>query len=124
MAAGKDGSRIVLGPNQYGKAECRLVKVTRDTERHLIEDLNVTLDIDHTFDRNHILAAQQIGLVVNRGIAVGAEHDLRHSLAIAQMEEEHATQIAAAMDPAHQHNTLARIGRAQRSAVMRAAQIA
>lgn len=37
-----DTSNIVLGANQYGKAEVRLVRVTRDTERHEIIDLNVT----------------------------------------------------------------------------------
>lgn len=33
---------IVLGPNQYGKAEVRVVRVERDTEVHRIKDLNVT----------------------------------------------------------------------------------
>ncbi|BAK35228.1 uricase [Microlunatus phosphovorus NM-1] len=33
---------VSLGANKYGKAECRLVKITRDTARHEIEDLNVT----------------------------------------------------------------------------------
>ena len=45
--------RIVLGPNQYGKAECRLVKVTRDTERHVIEDLNVTSQLRGDFEACH-----------------------------------------------------------------------
>jgi urate oxidase len=35
-------NKIVLGHNQYGKAEVRVVKITRDTDRHEIEDLNVT----------------------------------------------------------------------------------
>jgi len=33
---------IVLGANQYGKAEVRLVRINRDTARHTISDLNVT----------------------------------------------------------------------------------
>jgi urate oxidase len=33
---------FVLGTHQYGKAEVRLVRVTRDTSQHAIEDLNVT----------------------------------------------------------------------------------
>ena len=33
---------IVLGPNQYGKAETRVVRVYRDTARHEIRDLNVS----------------------------------------------------------------------------------
>ena len=45
--------RIVLGPNQYGKAECRLVKVTRDTARHVIEDLNVTSQLRGDFEACH-----------------------------------------------------------------------
>ena len=33
---------IVLGSNQYGKAETRLVRLVRDTARHEITDLNVS----------------------------------------------------------------------------------
>ncbi|GAB3841661.1 factor-independent urate hydroxylase [Nesterenkonia populi] len=35
-------SEIVLGPNQYGKAQVRVVRVNRDTEVHTLQDLNVT----------------------------------------------------------------------------------
>lgn len=45
--------RIVLGRNQYGKAECRLVKITRDTARHQIEDLNVTSQLHGDFEAAH-----------------------------------------------------------------------
>jgi urate oxidase len=49
---------IVLGPNQYGKAECRLVRVTRGTApdqpgRHVIEDLNVTSQLRGDFEACH-----------------------------------------------------------------------
>lgn len=44
---------IVLGPNQYGKAECRLVRVTRDTAVHEIEDLNVTSQLRGDFAACH-----------------------------------------------------------------------
>ena len=54
---------IVLGPNQYGKAECRLVRVTRATDRHEIEDLNVTTQLRGDFaachtegDNTHVIA--------------------------------------------------------------------
>lgn len=50
--AGTSG-RIVLGRNQYGKAECRLVKITRDTARHQIEDLNVTSQLHGDFETAH-----------------------------------------------------------------------
>ena len=45
---------IILGPNQYGKAEVRVVKVTRDTARHEIEDLNVTSQLRGDFAAAHL----------------------------------------------------------------------
>ncbi len=45
---------IVLGENQYGKAEVRLVKITRDTARHQIEDLNVTSQLHGDFTEAHL----------------------------------------------------------------------
>jgi urate oxidase len=45
---------IVLGPNQYGKAEVRVVKVTRNTARHEIEDLNVTSQLRGDFAAAHL----------------------------------------------------------------------
>lgn len=45
---------IVLGANQYGKAECRLVRVTRDTDVHEIEDLNVTSQLRGDFVACHV----------------------------------------------------------------------
>jgi urate oxidase len=47
-------NRIVLGQNQYGKAEVRVVKITRDTERHGIEDLNVTSQLRGDFAAAHL----------------------------------------------------------------------
>lgn len=44
---------IVLGENQYGKAECRLVRITRDTPVHQIEDLNVTSQLRGDFEACH-----------------------------------------------------------------------
>jgi urate oxidase len=44
---------IRLGANQYGKAEVRIVKVTRDTPRHVIEDLNVTSQLRGDFEACH-----------------------------------------------------------------------
>ena len=46
--------KIILGANQYGKAEVRLVKVTRDTARHEIEDLNITSQLRGDFQAAHI----------------------------------------------------------------------
>ena len=49
--AGTDG--IVLGENQYGKAEVRLVKVDRDQPRHRITDLSVTSQLRGDFTVAH-----------------------------------------------------------------------
>lgn len=45
---------IVLGPNQYGKAECRVVRVYRDGARHHIRDLNVSSALRGDFTDAHI----------------------------------------------------------------------
>lgn len=45
---------IVLGDNQYGKAEVRLVKITRDTARHRIEDLSVSSSLHGDFTAAHL----------------------------------------------------------------------
>ena len=45
---------ITLGPNQYGKAENRVVRITRDTDRHEIEDLNVTSQLRGDFAAAHL----------------------------------------------------------------------
>jgi urate oxidase len=44
---------IVLGPNQYGKAETRVVRVYRDTARHQIRDLNVSTLLRGDFAAAH-----------------------------------------------------------------------
>ena len=46
-------ARIVLGPNQYGKAEVRLVRVDRATDRHAIADLNITTQLRGDFTACH-----------------------------------------------------------------------
>lgn len=47
---------IVLGPNQYGKAENRIVRVYRDGPRHEIRDVNVSTAL-----RGDFVAAHQAG---------------------------------------------------------------
>ncbi|MFI6424392.1 factor-independent urate hydroxylase [Promicromonospora sp. NPDC050880] len=44
---------IVLGPNQYGKAEVRLVRVDRDTARHRLTDLTLTAQLRGDFRATH-----------------------------------------------------------------------
>ena len=46
-------SEIVLGANQYGKAETRVVRIVRDTARHEIRDLNVSTALRGDFTAAH-----------------------------------------------------------------------
>ena len=45
---------IVLGANRYGKAETRLVHVTRDGARHGVTDLNVSIALAGDLDATHL----------------------------------------------------------------------
>ena len=45
---------IVLGDNQYGKAEVRLVHVDRSAPRHVLTDLNVTTQLRGDFADTHL----------------------------------------------------------------------
>jgi urate oxidase len=56
-------TEILLTTNQYGKAENRVVRVTRDTDRHDLVDLNVTSQLRGDFaaahtegDNSHVVA--------------------------------------------------------------------
>jgi urate oxidase len=49
---------IALGPNQYGKAENRVVRIYRDTDRHEIRDLNVSTSLRGDFSEAHITGEQ------------------------------------------------------------------
>lgn len=49
---------IVLGPNQYGKAECHLLRVHRDTPRHQIRDLTVSTALRGDFADAHVRGDQ------------------------------------------------------------------
>jgi urate oxidase len=45
---------IILGPNQYGKAETRLVTVRRDGDVHHITDLNVSIALRGAMAASHL----------------------------------------------------------------------
>lgn len=49
---------ISLGPNQYGKAESRVVRIYRGGPRHRIVDLNVSSSLRGDFDDAHITGDQ------------------------------------------------------------------
>jgi len=45
---------IVLGANRYGKAETRLVRVTKDGETHTLADLNVSIALAGDLEATHL----------------------------------------------------------------------
>lgn len=45
---------VVLGDNEYGKAQIRLMKVDRDAESHLLHDLNVSVSLAGDFAATHL----------------------------------------------------------------------
>jgi urate oxidase len=47
-------TRIVLGQNNYGKSEVRLVKVKRDAGRHELWDLDVRVALEGDFEAAHV----------------------------------------------------------------------
>jgi urate oxidase len=49
---------IVLGPNQYGKAENRVVRIYRDKPRHEIRDINVSTALRGDFSAAHLVGDQ------------------------------------------------------------------
>ena len=51
--AGREGT-IVLGDNQYGKAEVRVVKVDRAKPRHCVTDLSVTSQLRGALEAPHL----------------------------------------------------------------------
>jgi len=51
-------SGIILGKNQYGKAENRLVRIYRDTPRHEIHDVNVSVCLRGDFAAAHLAGDQ------------------------------------------------------------------
>ncbi|NQX27715.1 urate oxidase [Microbacteriaceae bacterium VKM Ac-2854] len=49
---------IILGANQYGKAENRVVRIYRDTPRHEIHDINVSSALRGDFSAAHLVGDQ------------------------------------------------------------------
>lgn len=45
---------IVLGANHYGKSETRVFRIVRDTDRHIVRDLNVSTSLSGDFSAAHL----------------------------------------------------------------------
>jgi urate oxidase len=72
---------IVLGANQYGKAENRLVRIYRETARHEIRDVTVSTSLRGDFAAAHLHGDQSSVLPTdtqkNTAYAFAKEHGLR-----------------------------------------------
>jgi urate oxidase len=127
---------IVLGQSQYGKAETRVVRVYRDTERHEIRDLNVTTALRGDFDAAHLVGDQAKVLPTDsqkntvfayakeRGVAAIEDFALalaRHfvsdigSVSRAQVEVEEYRWKRVPVDGAGHAHTFARVGQEVRT---------
>lgn len=71
---------VVLGANRYGKAENRVVRVYRDTDRHEIRDLNVSTSLRGDFADAHVTGDQSRVLPTdtqrNTAFAYAKEHGI------------------------------------------------
>jgi urate oxidase len=69
---------IVLGPNQYGKAEVRLLRVDRTESAHVLHDLNVSVALSGAFEATHLTGDNTAVLTTdaqkNTVFAFAAEH--------------------------------------------------
>ena len=92
---------IVLGANQYGKAETRLVRIFRDTPRHEIRDLLVSTALLGDFAAAHIQGDQANVLPTdtqkNTAFAYAKEHGVGeiedYALTLAQHFANHVPSV-------------------------------
>src|SRR5688500_9227171 len=63
---------VVLGDNQYGKAQIRLMKVDRDAESHVLHDLNVSVTLAGDLAAPH-LDGDHAGRAEERRVGEGAD---------------------------------------------------
>jgi len=130
---------VVLGPNQWGKAENRLVRVVRDTPRHEIRDLTVSTALRGDMEAAHRHGDQAAVLPTDtqkntcyayaRSHGIGAIEDYALTLArhfVADVEpvtgarvavDEHAWDRAPVGPDGHDH-TFVRRGTEVRTAVV------
>jgi urate oxidase len=70
----------VLGPHQYGKAETRVVRVTREGATHHVRDLNVSVSLTGHMDEAHLSGSNKAVLptdtVKNTVFAFAREHGI------------------------------------------------
>ncbi|RYU09452.1 urate oxidase [Nocardioides iriomotensis] len=123
-----------MGPNQYGKAEIRLMKVDRDHARHVLHDLTVSVALAGDMDRVHVDGDNSPVLPTdtqkNTAYAFAREHGVAEIEDFAALLARHfvATQVAVrrATVTVEEHawerladHSFARSGRETRTATVR-----
>ncbi|GGL04674.1 factor-independent urate hydroxylase [Planomonospora parontospora] len=132
---------VVLGPNRYGKAETRLVRVTRDGGVHHLKDLNVSTALSgdmedahltgdnsavlptdtqkntvYAFARRHgVDQIEEFALLLARH-HVGSQPPIRH--ARVEIEEYSWDRITPAGDPGDRRHSFVRSGAGVRTCVV------
>ena len=79
---------------------------------------------DFAFDRHDVLAADVLGFGVRFGLRLFVEDHLDDAGAIANVEEEEITEVAAASDPAHHDGVFVGVGGAESAAIVCAGKVA
>ena len=69
--------------------------------------------VHNAFHRDDVLTAQPLGLFVGGLVVLGREDDLREAVAVAEVDEDEATEVAPRIDPPLQDDLLADVGRLQ-----------
>lgn len=92
---------IVLGPNQYGKAEIRLLHVSRDDGAHRIRDLNVSVALSGELAATHLSGDNSAVLTTdaqrNTVFAFAKEHGVGEIEDFAQLLARHFVESQAAI---------------------------
>jgi urate oxidase len=84
---------VVLGANNYGKSEVRLVKVDRGTDRHELHDLTVDVSLSGDFEAAHV-RGDNTGLLAtdtmrNTVYALARQHPIESPESFASMLVRH-----------------------------------
>ena len=76
---------IVLGANHYGKAETRVFRIERDTDRHAVRDLNVSTSLAGDFSAAHVAGDQ--GAVLPTDTQKNTVFAFAHDAGMGEIEE-------------------------------------
>src|SRR5579862_6940609 len=127
-------AHLFVGQGSIARKERRVLGFVEDAEfigdkfdlaggDVLVDGIGVA-QLDGTNDSDDVLVAQQFGFLVEGSIALAAEDDLGDARAVADVDEDDGAEVAAAVDPSHEHGLFAGIGGAESPAHMCTSQVA